>query len=232
MSKDTLFFLSLTVAFPAIAGLIRIRKIERIYYPFLIYIFVSLANELLVGLAVDPLNRAARTLNWNLFNLFEATIFILQFYYWRVFDKYKKGVFVLLVLVLIGWLAENFIFSSIYKFNPVFLIAYSFILVLLSVQTINHIIVHQNRTILTRNAMFIICVAVAIFFTYNIFVFTLQAKGIAKTNKELMTEVFEIRVYINAFTNLLFGLAICFMPEKISRKNLFSDARQKNSPDL
>ncbi len=231
MSKDTLFLLSLTVAFPAIAGLIRIRKIEKIYYPFLIYIFVSLVNELLVGLAVDPLNRAARTLNWNLFNLFEATIFILQFYYWRVFDKYKRGFYVLMALVLIGWLAENFIVSSIYKFNPVFLIVYSFILVLLSVQTINHIIVHQNRTILSRNAMFIICVAVAIFFTYNIFVFTLQAKGIAKTNKELMTKVFEIRVYINAFTNLLFGLAICFMPEKISRKNLFSDAGQKNYPN-
>jgi hypothetical protein len=228
MSSDTLFYFSLTVAFPAIAGLIRVQKIERSYYPFLIYIFVSLFNELLVKFAIPVENRDARILDWQLFNLFEAVILVTQFYYWRVFNRFKKGYMVLVGLLVAGWVVENLFYSSIYKFNPVFLIAKPFVLVLLSVQTINHIIVNQNRTPLSRNAMFIICVALVIYFIYNIFVYTLQAKGISKTNTSLMTKVFEIMVYINAFTNILFGLAVCFIPEKISRKNLFSEEMQSN----
>lgn len=226
MSSDTLFLFSLTVAFPAIVGIIRYRKMERSYSPFLIYIIVSLLNELLVKFALKSYN--ARNLDWQLFNLFEAVILVTQFYYWRVFNRFKRG-FILVLIILIGlWFVENLVISSIYKFNPVFLIAKPFILVLLSVQTINHIIVNQNRSPLSRNAMFIICVALVIYFIYNIFVYTLQAKGISKTDKNLMTKVFEIMVYVNAFTNLLYGLAMCFIPERISRKNLFSDTVQNN----
>jgi len=260
MSSDTLFLFSLTVAFPAIVGIIRYRKMERSYTPFLIYIIISLLNELLVKFALKSYN--ARNLDWQLFNLFEAVILVTQFYYWRVFSRVKRGFIIVLVIligvwfienlvissiyefnpffligkpfilvltILIGlWIIENLIISSIYEFNPVFLIAKPFILVLLSVQTINHIIVNQNRSPLSRNAMFIICVALVIYFIYNIFVYTLQAKGISKTDKNLMTKVFEIMVYVNAFTNLLYGLAMCFIPERISRKNLFSDAVQND----
>jgi len=226
MSSDTLFLFSLTVAFPAIVGIIRYRKMERSYSPFLIYIIISLLNELLVKFALKSFN--ARNLDWQLFNLFEAIILTTQFYYWRVFSRFKWG-FILVLILLIGlWFVENLVISSIYEFNPVFLIAKPFILVLLSVQTINHIIVNQNRSPLNRNSMFIICVALVIYFIYNIFVYTLQAKGISKTDKNLMTKVFEIMVYINAFTNLLYGIAMCFIPEKISRKNLFPDTVQKN----
>ncbi|MBC7850664.1 MAG: hypothetical protein H7Y31_13060 [Chitinophagaceae bacterium] len=224
MSKQTLFLFSLTVAFPAIAGLVRLRKIERSYYPFLIYLFVSVFNELLVRFAVPVSSRAARTIDWHLFNLFESIILILQFYYWKVFDHFKKLFVAGFVLLIVVWIVENLVVSTILKFNPVYLIGYSFTIVLLSVQTINHIIVHQNQTSsLSRNAMFIICVGLVIFFIYNIFVFTLQAKGISKTNKVLMTKVFEIRVYINAFSNILYGIAICLIPQKISRKNFFTE---------
>jgi len=201
MSSDTLFLFSLTVAFPAIVGIIRYRKMERSYTPFLIYIIISLLNELLVKFALKSYN--ARNLDWQLFNLFEAVILVTQFYYWRVFSRVKRG-FIIVLIILIGvWFIENLVISSIYEFNPVFLIGKPFILVLLSVQTINHIIVNQNRSPLSRNAMFIICVALVIYFIYNIFVYTLQAKGISKTDKNLMTKVFEIMVYVNAFTNLL-----------------------------
>jgi hypothetical protein len=226
MSSDTLFLFSLTVAFPAIVGIIRYRKMERSYTPFLIYIIISLLNELLVKFALKSYN--ARNLDWQLFNLFEAVILVTQFYYWRVFSRVKRG-FIIILIILIGvWFIENLVISSIYEFNPFFLIGKPFILVLLSVQTINHIIVNQNRSPLSRNAMFIICVALVIYFIYNIFVYTLQAKGISKTDKNLMTKVFEIMVYVNAFTNLLYGLAMCFIPERISRKNLFSDAVQND----
>ena len=140
-------------------------------------------NELLVWFVLPADNRDARTLDWQLFNLFEAVILVTQFYYWRVFSRFKRSYAILLAVLIGGWILENLVFSTIYQFNPVYPIAKPFILVLLSVQTINHIIVNQNRTPLSRNAMFIICVALVIYFMYNIFVYTLQAKGISSTNK-------------------------------------------------
>jgi hypothetical protein len=97
---------------------------------------------------------------------------------------------------------------------------------LLSVQAINHIIVNQSTLPLTKNAMFIICSAMIILFIYNIFIYTLLAKGIAVNNKKLMVQVFAIRVYINAITNILYGIGVCFITKKINTKDLFRDLQR------
>jgi hypothetical protein len=210
------FILSLSVAFPAIAGLIRFRKIETAYWPFIIYLTVSLLNELLMGLWIIPKSRKAEALDWTLFNLFEAVILMVQFYYWKRFDRYKKIFPGLLIVVVCGWFFENFIAHNIYHFSPIFLICYSFILVLLSVQTINYIIVNEARMPITKNAMFIICVAMIVFFVYDIFVWTLAANGIHLA-------VYDIYRIVNTMVNLLYGLGVCFIPKKISGKDLFRD---------
>jgi hypothetical protein len=222
------FIFSLSVAFPAIAGLIRFRKVGFSYRPFLIYLFVSLLNELLEGLLVIPNSRKGKVIDYNLFNLFEAVILLSQFYYWGHFERYKKIFPALLIAVVCGWLFENFIAYDIYHFNAVFLVSYSFILVLLSVQNINHIIANQSRLPLIKNPIFIICVTMIVFFIYNIFVYTLLAKGIANDNKKLVLQVFGIQVYINALANILYGIAVCFIPSKNTNKNLFMDLITKD----
>lgn len=221
MSQNMLFYFSLTVAFPAAVGLFRFLKIERAYYPFLIYVLVSVCNELLARFILSHHSKESQILDWQLFNLFEALILCIQFYYWKVFKRFPYLFWGLLTFLVGEFVVENFLYSTPYAFNPIFLISYSFLLVLLCIQTINHIIVHQHRSPLNKNAMFIICVALIIIFIYNIFVFTLMAKGINRTNKLLMARVFEIRVYINAFTNILFGLAMLLVPRKISGDRFF-----------
>ena len=84
------FILSMSVAFPAIAGVIRFRQIEPSYRPFLVYVFVSLLNELIVGFVILNISKEANIMNLNLFNLFEAIILLVQFYYWERFGKVKK----------------------------------------------------------------------------------------------------------------------------------------------
>lgn len=227
MTREALwkFLLSLSVVIPALIGLFKLKKVERSYYPFLVYLFVSLANELFVGLYLVNQEKKYNILNWQVFNLFEALILYLQFYFWLRFDRYRSLSMLIFALILAGWLVESFVFSSIFAFNPVFIISYSFLLVLLSVQAINQVILKQSTTPLHKNAMFIICVAMVLYFIYNIFVFTLQGKGISKTNTQLMSQVFGIRVYVNAFTNLLYGLAVYYLPSRMSSTHFF----RKNS---
>lgn len=218
------FFFSLSVAFPAIAGFIRFRTIGKTYQPFLLYVFVSLVNELLVGLLLVHHSKNIQTLDWELFNLFEGLVLLVQFYYWKLFEKNKNLFFGLLILFAGGWLVENFIISDIYSFKPYYVLGYSFIIVLLSIQTINHIIIHQNQVPLIRNAMFIICVALVIYFIYNIYVFTMITVGLSNFAKTFKENVFGIKVYANAFINLLLGIAICLIPSQKKGNHFFGGA--------
>ena len=218
------FALSLSsVAFPLIVIIFRFKKLDRVYYPFLIYILVSFLNELFVGLVIGPHNVNSVSIDINLFNLFEAIVLLLQFKYWKRFDLYSKLFPELIFAIIFGWAFENLIIYSLTHFNVFFLIAYSFILVLLAVQTINHIIVNESRVSLLKSPIFIICVAIITFFIYTIFVYTLMAKGIDSENRHMMIKVFSIKVYVNALANILYGIALLFAQKKVSGKDLFKD---------
>lgn len=223
MTADNIwkFILSLTAAFPAIVGALRLKKIDISFRPFIVYVLASAIIELIVGLVIIPYFKEIKVLVWNCINLFEATILLLQFYYWKRFQKFKKLFFVIFSLIILEWIVENFVVHNLFYFNSFFLISYSFLLVLLSVQTVNYIIVNERRFALTDNPKFIICVAMIIFFIYNIFVYTLMAKGIRVYDKILMGKIFAIQVYINAFANILYGLGVYLIPKKAADKEMF-----------
>jgi len=213
------FLFSLTIVFPAITGLVRYRNADTSYRPFFYYIFYSLFNELFVFCCLEQYaTKKAAIINWEVFNLLECLLLLVQFYYWRRFKNYEKTFLVLLGVALLGWILENFFFSNIYAFNPVFLITYSFLVVLFSINTINHEVVNYNRNI-SRNPLFIICVGFVIFFTYTIVVFTILATN---SHNNAFSSIFEIRVYINALTNILYATGIYFVPRKtLLQRNIF-----------
>src|SRR3954465_13817930 len=120
------FLFSLTIIFPAITGLVRYRNADTSYRPFFYYVFYSLFNELFVFFYIEQhATRKANIVNWEIFNLLECLLLLVQFYYWQRFKNYEKLLPLLLGAALLGWCLENFAFSSIYDFNPVFLITYS-----------------------------------------------------------------------------------------------------------
>lgn len=224
MSDSLKFLFSLTIIFPVAAGILRLRNSDASYRPFLIYIFISLLNELFVGLYLVSFSKDIKTLNWQIFNLFEWLILLIQFYYWGTFKKYKPLFYILLVVSLGGWTFENFVYSDIYAFNPVFLISYSFVLILFGINTINYTFAQHNQ-MLSKNGLFIICVGIVIFFIYTIVVFTFLAMD-TRHDKQLIQSIFEIRVYINAITNMLYAAGIYFIPVTGVHDAFFK--RQKN----
>jgi hypothetical protein len=226
MSDSLKFLFSLTILFPAVAGVFRFRNSDASYRPFLIYIFISLFNELLVGLYLVHFSRDIKTLNWQIFNLVEWLILLIQFNFWGRLKKYGYLFHIILFFSLAGWVFENFIYSNIYAFNPVFLISYSFVLVLLSINTINYTFAQHNQ-MLSKNGLFIICVAMAIFFIYTIIVFTFLAMD-TRYDKELMQKIFNIRVYINALTNILYAIGIYYIPVSGVHDAFFEKQQKKN----
>lgn len=225
MSDSLKFLFSLSILFPAVAGILRFKNADPLFQPFLYYIFISLFNELWVGLYLNHLSRDIRTLNWQIFNLVEWILLLVQFYYWGRLKRYRYLFITILIVSITAWIFENFIYSSIYAYNPVFLISYSFVLVLLSINTINSTFARHNQ-LLIKNGLFIICVGIIIFFIYTIIVFLFLALK-TRYDNELMQKIFNIRVYINALSNIIYAIGIYYIP--VSRfHDAFFKQDQKN----
>lgn len=222
MNKEVYFVFSLSIAIAAIIGLVRFRKLDPGYRPFLFYVFVSLANEILSYFLQDQPKKYI-LIDLNLFTLFEYCILLVQFYYWNIFYRLQWLFYVLLGGFTLLWLLENFIISQITVYNFIQILVHSFIMVLLSINVINHLAVHESGPIY-RNAKFIICIGLIIFFIYNIIVNTLFLNA---ESKPLALKIFNIRVYVNTLTNVLFAFGVYFIPEKLNRKELFREEMRR-----
>lgn len=225
MSDSLKFIFSLSILFPAVAAVMRFKNADRSYRPFLYLIFISLFNELLVGLYLGGLPKEIRTLDWQIFNLTEWILWLVQFYFWGRMKKTRFLFPAVLIVSLAGWMYENFIHSTIFAFSPGFLISFSFVLVLLSINTINSTLAQQNQS-LGKNGLFIICVGNVIFYIYTIMVFLFLALDI-NYQTVLMQKIFNIRVYVNALTNLIYAAGIYYIPVA-GVHDAFFEKQQKN----
>jgi hypothetical protein len=216
MNKETYFIFSLSIAVAAIIGLVRFNKIETAYRPFLFYVLVSFANEIISYLLPEQPKKYL-LIDLNLFTLFEYCILLTQFYYWKIFFRLEWLLYLLLGGYFVLWVLENFFISHITVYNFIQILVHSFIMVLLSINVINRLAVHESGP-LYRNAKFIICIGLIIFFIYNIIVNTLFLNA---ESKPLALKIFNIRVYVNSLTNVLFAFGVYFIPEKQNRRELF-----------
>jgi len=115
----------------AIIGWVRFNRIDPAFRPFIACLWLGAVNESIsICLSLRGMNNFA---NNNVYVLFEAILLLWQIRRWGGFgDKYRY--FPLLAgLLVIAWIAENFIIGTIYSNAPGFRLLYSFIIVLLAI---------------------------------------------------------------------------------------------------
>lgn len=203
---------SLSIVIPVVVSFIRIRHIDKVYYPFLYLLWVGLINEVLSIYLIKKLH-TSNAINNNIFYLAEALLLTYQFRKWGLFGERRPKVYEFLMCsYLVFWIAEHFVFASISEFGSHFIIFHSFVIVLLSITMFNKLLVRENRNLL-KNSIFIICVAFIVFFTYAVFV-ELAMVYDERLSTSFKTAVSRIMAFINLFTNLLFALAVLWMPKR------------------
>lgn len=77
---------------------------------------------------------------------------------------------------------------------------------------INRIIITERKSLI-RNPVFIICLAFIIYFTYKVLLEIFWLYGL-NSSREFRVEVYNIFKYINLFANLIYALAILWIPRK------------------
>src|SRR5579862_9015335 len=108
----TLFYISLTILFPLIVGLVRYRRIGAMYRPFFYLIILGVCTELLSRYLIMQVPHVHNAVSSNTFVLLEWLLICWQFKVWGVLAKREVFYAILLFPVAI-WMTENLVFWHI-----------------------------------------------------------------------------------------------------------------------
>jgi hypothetical protein len=197
-----------SIFIPAIISLFRVNHYDRAYAPFVFFIWLGCANEVLSRMLI--MYDYHTMVNNNIYVLLGSLLIILFFQKMGLFKR-KPMVPVLLALFYVSvWLSETFLLRSIHELSSYFRIVFSLTTVLLSISLINILLVESGN--LLKEGSFWICTGFTIQFTLKVLVEIFWLYGI--TNKEFQLEVFNILLFANIFTNLTYALATLWMNRK------------------
>ena len=211
MTDTTLFLLSQSIVFAALLGVIRYRKIDPAYHPFLYFTWCSLLVEIVVYIAISHNQKELAGSSYNLFALAEFYFLTQLFYNWGLFKR-KKVIFFSIIAAFFLLYLSTLSIRGYFKVNYFARIVGSFALIFFSITAFNKMILNERMNIF-KNAKFWICIGIVIFYTYFILVYTDQLSFLHfKRKPDLENKIFQINVYANVLVNLLYAVAVIWIP--------------------
>src|SRR6476659_6418242 len=136
------FLLSEFVFIPLVVALIRYRKIDPSFRPFILLLALGFINQLLGYILI--LLYHTNVVTFNVFQLVECLLILYQFKRWGFLKTRPALLNLLFVASLIFWLVQNIVLGKLQELSPYFRIYYAFMLVLIIV---NEIIYVANETV-------------------------------------------------------------------------------------
>jgi hypothetical protein len=215
MSVELRYILSLSIIFAVIIGIVRFRKIDRAYYPFIYYVSLAVCIEtayliLMSNGMIEPIR-----VMLNIYTLFEFGLLAWLFHAWGLFNGNRTFFIGMMIGVFVVWFVITIILGNISKEgNHYFRILYSFALVLFAVSTFNKMVVNHRGKIF-ENAQFWICLGIIIFFTF--FLLDNATKiSLLKHNvsRRFRGNLQDLIMYTNVLVNLLYAVAVLWIPRK------------------
>lgn len=179
------------------------------YRPFAYFIWAGLANELLTTLL--HVNRRSSIINGNIYVLLEFYLMLWLFYNWGKEHHPAKVYKGLALLVGALWAADTLI-HSISLLNFIYRAVHSFIMVCLSIDGLNHLLMTEKRKVLYHPG-FIIKLAFLVFFAFKVFYEVLFYANLSFVPL-FYEKLFTIFLFINLLCNLLYMLSSLWIPTR------------------
>ena len=198
---------SYSIVLPAVVAIVRFSKIGSIFIPFVICIWVGLANELLSTGMIRWIGSNA--INSNSYVLIEALLLLWLFFRWRTIAK-STGLFpVLLIVMIVVWTMDNVVLSEITRFNSWCRIFYATCILFLAIVELNKILFLPNVKV-SQDAAFIICCGFVLYYTYKVVVEAFWIYGLNDT-PAFRKDVYVMMDIINLIVNVLYTYAIIWI---------------------
>lgn len=202
---------SVSILIPAIIGMIRFKKIDSAYTPFLYLLWIGLINESVGFFTARTMGSNA--LNGNIYLLLEGLLILYQFRRWGLFSKSKTLYHLTFYALIFFWTVEALMVRDAKKeYVSYYLIFYSFAVALFSINQLNRLIASEARDFL-KHPVFIISVGFIVFFSYAAFVELVYLFG-QNLSIAFQTNVQNIVSFINLFVNLLYAVAVLWIPRR------------------
>jgi hypothetical protein len=208
MDKIVAFILSLSIVIPITIGSVRYRYLPASYRPLLYILLIGFLNEMICYCFFYNNNAVPN----NIYLLVEFLLFAVQFRRWGniLHNKWVYGIMIFSLTAV--WVVEDIVFRKIVVFSPWFQIAYSFVLILIAVSQLNWLIVNERGNII-KNPIFIICIAMIIFYSYKVLTEVFYHYAPANLIKN---NIFVMEAIVNVGYNLILAVAILCIPKKIN----------------
>ncbi len=201
---------SATIWIAAIIGWVKFNRLHPTFLPFCICISVAALNECISFVLTH--NGFNTILNNNIYVLLESLLITWQFKNWGIFNKQQKLFYLVLLLLLLIWSVENFSGLGTSGIHFYFRIAYSFVIVIMSININNQLIVsHRNH--LLKSPVFLICAGFIIYFTYKILIEAFWLYGL-RSSRDFRINVYLLLTWINLVVNLIYAVALLWIPKK------------------
>lgn len=180
------------------------------YRPFFVLLWIGMINDTFAAILSHTTGN--NIANSNIYVLVEFALLLLLFYRWN--DSVRKRKYWLLLGVgLAVWILDNFILHSLTRsINSLFRIYYCLIILFMSIDMINRLIVFE-RKMLIRNARFLISVGFVCYFSFKAFIESFYIFELP-FSKAFYANIFFIMSCINVFCNLVYTLAILWIPKR------------------
>lgn len=202
--------MSFSIIPAALICLVRYKTIHYSYRPFIYLTLLSFASEVLS--AVFSYSAGSNAIVSNIYVLAEWILLVWLMYYW-ITGKRKRRLYIYLGIVLTFlWLANTLVAGSVYRFNSVYRIAYSFVLVFMAIDHLNTLIFSGSRP-LFANARFLLSCSFIIYFSYKAILETLYLFHLSDS-QDFQRVIFIVMACINLFCNLIFIIISLCLPPK------------------
>lgn len=210
MSSLVSDILNLAIFIAGVISVIRFPKMDTAYYPFIFLLWIGCVNEIL---SIVLVRMGLYTIvNSNIYILIESLMLTWYFKKMKVFNATPCLFFVTLFSLACFWMIENLVMHPVTHYSIYFRIYYSALIVLMSILTINHLLLTEQKAV-GRNASFILCVGFITYFLIKVLVNAFWLYGLS-SSREFLLQVSRILVIVNLITNLIYALAIVWIPKK------------------
>jgi hypothetical protein len=210
MNLDQYFILlQVTHAVPLAIAAMRYKKLDASFRPFMLLLLLGLINETISYVSIKLFR--TNSISFNFFHIVEFLLLLYQFKIWGFF-KSKLFYYTAAVVAILVWAVENFLLSSIMLLNPYFRILYAFVIELIIANRLIYVV--NEKTTLTKNARFLICIGLIIVYMYQI-IFEgalLSPEPVSRTSQLIIRAI----GYTDILVQLLYSWAFLVASDKIS----------------
>jgi hypothetical protein len=199
-----------SVGIVAIIAVVRYKKVLKAYRPFLYFAMFAFLNEIISETSIKFFG--TNTVNYNIYTLVESVLVLWQFRNWGL-QQAKKKLYVIIGVLLVGlWIVEYLVIHSLHEVSSIYLICYYFILIFLSIDQLNYVLITERKDVL-KNSRFLISAIFLISYTYQAILEVFFYIDL-KASQAFYHYVVFIFIIVNLFMNLLLALAALWIPTK------------------